>query len=191
MRRHCISAISRHFLRGDNAGGVLAPFVTSPHLHHHRFTLCRSLRSLVESLFQIIVTAAPKHPNMLTALNDCGNLKKSEIIQISDGDLSVYMTTVNKALQNTKFRAAAWEAISFDPSVPFPKIRGDIMYGSLCALIHSPGLENVFLSDRTTSMSKVFYSAAAGLIDMEVMVYSESAALAGEIAERTLRNTSL
>lgn len=126
---------------------------------------------------------------MLDAIaTNCFNLKPDERKQISTGNLGVKMTTVNKALLNDQFRDVSWKAVNLKSDVPFPVLPQGIMYGDLCGLIHSPGLRKVFISDDIVPKSKLFFVATAEIMDKEIVVYSESAALAGENAAKARVN---
>lgn len=64
------------------------------------------------------------------------------------------------------------------------------MYGDLSALIHSPGLKQVFLSEDIDEDNKAFFTAGATLTKKVIVLYSASAADAAETAANSIERAT-
>jgi len=140
-----------------------------------------SKRVVLEALLRDVVAAIPHNEDLKKKLQDCTLVSAAGIKLLLAGASSVKMTTVNQALLYDTFRVAAWKAIGISLDVPFPRsLNSEVVYGDLSYAIHSPSLNEVYLSSALGEKSDeyLFFQEAAERVNRKVELFNpEDAAL--------------
>jgi len=144
-----------------------------------------SKRYVLEELFRRLLSALSDEAILAEALDKSDGMARHVKQAIKTQGQGVKMTTVNEALKNDPFRAAAWKLLGLPQDTPFPSLPGELLYGDLSIEIHSPALKDVYLSDENMeSRTSKFFMAAAEVLGRSIMSYGEGAAALGEKLHR-------
>jgi hypothetical protein len=83
------------------------------------------------------------------------------------------MSAIDRAVRNSDVQAAVWMHFSFVPSVEYPVLSNDLLYGTLSAGVHTKVFKHILVSDEADDSYKKFIRELASYFRRTVVEYSE------------------
>lgn len=92
------------------------------------------------------------------------------------------MTHINQALSHSDIRLVVWASLGFDENVALPSFPSEILYGRLSEMLHHLKHRSIFLSDKSDTGYKDFFSVLVVKYDLAIEEFSDEEASAAEEA---------
>jgi len=131
-------------------------------------------RFVLESIFRLVLEKLDSDASLAKILESSSGIRKEAKNDIRTNKFRAKMSSVNEALLDENFRKAAWTAIGLDPSLEMPILDGQLLYGLVSSILHSPNIIEVYLSDESSLQASQFYLNAGALISKKLVLYSDA-----------------
>jgi hypothetical protein len=141
-----------------------------------------SKRAVLEEVFRGILSEIPGNSALKSALEKITSISSNSKKCMLSALTTTKMTDINRAMLDPAFCEAAWEALAFPPETQFPRTlpADNLLYGDLSFSLHSPALNEVYLSQKSDKGSYDFFVLAAKYSNKKAETFSEEEAAAAE-----------